>query len=155
MKKYRVETTVGIFVVVGLFCVGYLAVKLGDVALLGHDSYRLYAKFTSVSGLRTGNTVEMLGIEVGRVEDLTMDQERQLAVVEMRINKGVKVYDDAFASIRTAGLIGDRYVRIDPGGAGEILKEGDTIRDTESPTDITDLIGKYAFGDVSGKEKPR
>ncbi len=155
MKKYKMETTVGIFVVIGLICVGYITVKLGDVTLFGHDSYRLHAKFTSVSGLRVGNTVEMLGIEVGRVEALTMDQENQLAVVEMRINKGVKVYDDAIASIRTAGLIGDRYVRIDPGGAGEILKPGDAIRETESPTDITDLIGKYAFGDVSGKEKPR
>jgi phospholipid/cholesterol/gamma-HCH transport system substrate-binding protein len=155
MKKYKMETTVGIFVVIGLICVGYITVKLGDVTLFGHDSYRLYAKFTSVSGLRVGNTVEMLGIEVGRVEALTMDQENQLAVVEMRINRGVKVFDDAFASIRTAGLIGDRYVRIDPGGAGELLKPGDAIRDTESPTDITDLIGKYSFGDVGGKENPR
>jgi phospholipid/cholesterol/gamma-HCH transport system substrate-binding protein len=155
MKKYKMETTVGIFVVIGLICVGYITVKLGDVTLFGHDSYRLYAKFTSVSGLRVGNTVEMLGIQVGRVEALTMDQENQLAVVEMRINRGVKVFDDAFASIRTAGLIGDRYVRIDPGGAGELLKPGDAIRDTESPTDITDLIGKYSFGDVGGKENPR
>ncbi|MGE5237429.1 MAG: outer membrane lipid asymmetry maintenance protein MlaD [Chloroflexota bacterium] len=155
MKKYKIETTVGVFVVIGVLCVGYLTVKLGEVPFFGHDTYRLYAKFTSVSGLRVGNTVQMLGIEVGRVDALTMDQEDQLAVVTMSVDKGVKVYKDAIASIRTAGLIGDRYVRIDPGGAEQLLKPGDTIRDTEAPTDITDLIGKYAFGDLSKKDESR
>jgi phospholipid/cholesterol/gamma-HCH transport system substrate-binding protein len=149
MKKYAMETAVGIFVVIGLFCVGYMTVKLGNVGLLGDDSYSLFARFTSVSGLRTGSSIQMLGIEIGRVDKLTMDQENQLAVVEFRINKGIKIYDDAIASIRTEGLIGDRYVSIDPGGGtDELLQPGGTITETESPTDIQDLISKYAFGDV-------
>ena len=116
MKKYAMETAVGIFVVIGLFCVGYMTVKLGNVGLLGDDSYSLLARFTSVSGLRAGSSIQMLGIEIGRVDKLAMDQENQLAVVEFRINKGIRIYDDAIASIRTEGLIGDRYVSIDPCG---------------------------------------
>jgi phospholipid/cholesterol/gamma-HCH transport system substrate-binding protein len=149
MKKYAMETAVGIFVVIGLFCVGYMTVKLGNVGLLGDDSYSLFARFTSVSGLRTGSSIQMLGIEIGRVDKLTMDQENQMALVEFRINKGIKVYDDAIASIKTEGLIGDRYVSIDPGGGtDELLQPGGTITETESPTDIQELISKYAFGDV-------
>ena len=78
----------------------------------------------------------------------SQDQEDQVAVVELKIKKGIKIYDDAIASIKTAGLIGDRFVSIDPGGSGELLKPGDTIAETESPIDIGELIGKYAFGDV-------
>jgi phospholipid/cholesterol/gamma-HCH transport system substrate-binding protein len=149
MKKYAMETAVGIFVVIGLFCVGYMTVKLGNVSLLGDDTYSLFARFTSVSGLRTGSSIQMLGIEIGRVDKFTMDQENQMAVVEFRINKGIKIYDDAIASIKTEGLIGDRYVSIDPGGgADELLQPGGTITETESPTDIQELISKYAFGDV-------
>jgi len=149
MKKYAMETAVGIFVVIGLFCVGFMTVKLGNVGLLGDDSYSLFARFTSVSGLRTGSAIQMHGIEIGRVEKLTMDQENQMARVEFRINKGIKVYDDAIASIKTEGLIGDRYVSIDPGGGtDELLQPGGTITETESPTDIQELISKYAFGDV-------
>jgi phospholipid/cholesterol/gamma-HCH transport system substrate-binding protein len=149
MKKYAMETAVGIFVVIGLFCVGYMTVKLGNIGLLGDDSYSLFARFTSVSGLRTGSAIQMLGIEIGRVDTLTMDQENQMAVAEFRINKGIKIYDDAIASIKTEGLIGDRYVSIDPGGGtDELLQPGGTITETESPTDIQELISKYAFGDV-------
>jgi phospholipid/cholesterol/gamma-HCH transport system substrate-binding protein len=148
MKRYAMETAIGIFVLVGLFCVGYMTVKLGKVSLFGDTSYPLVARFTSVSGLRVGSSVTMFGIEVGRVERLTMDQDKQMALVELRIERGVKIYDDAIASIRTEGLIGDRYVSIDPGGGGDVLKPGGTIIETQPPVDINELIGKYAFGDV-------
>ena len=152
MKKYSMETTVGVFVVVGLICVGYMTVKLGKLNLWGGEYYRLSAKFTSVAGLRANSAVEMFGIEVGRIERLDMDQTDQMAVAVMKIRKDAKIYDDAIASVRTSGLIGDRYISISPGGSDELLKPGSTIRDTESPTEITELIGKYAFGDV---EKPK
>lgn len=148
MKKYTHETIVGIFVIIGLLCVTYLAVKLGNVSFLGDDSYSMYARFNSVSGLRVGNSVEMLGLEIGRVAGFKMDQEEQIAVVEMRIDKDIKIYDDAIASIRTSGLIGDSYINLDAGGAGDLLEDGDTIIETESPIDIIELISKYAFGDV-------
>jgi phospholipid/cholesterol/gamma-HCH transport system substrate-binding protein len=148
MKKYAMETTVGIFLVFGLLCIGYMAVKLGHVSLLGDDAYSLFARFTTVSGLRAGSPVNMLGIEVGRVGRLTMDQKDQKAVVEIRIQKDIKVYDDAIVSIKTEGLIGDMFLSIDPGGAGKLLGPGGTITETQPAVDIVDLIGKYAFGEV-------
>ena len=152
MKKYAMETTVGIFVVIGLLCIGYMTVKLGNLGFLGEKTYQLFANFTSVQGLRDGSSVEMFGIDIGRVEKLALDQKRQLAEVEIRVKKGIKIYDDAIASIKTEGLIGDRYVSIDPGGASEkLLQPGGVIIQTESPTDIQELISKYAFGNVEKK----
>jgi len=148
MQKYSKETVVGIFVLIGLLCIGYMTVKLGDVGLFEDDTYLLTARFSKVTGLRSGSAVNMLGLEVGRVGKMAMDQDKQQAVVDLRINKGVKVYDDAIASIKTEGLIGDRYVSIDAGGSGDLLKAGDAIIETQSPTDIMDLVSKYAFGDV-------
>jgi phospholipid/cholesterol/gamma-HCH transport system substrate-binding protein len=101
-----------------------------------------------VTGLRVGNPVNMLGIEIGRVARFTLDQEKLFAIVALDLNKDIKVYSDAIASIKTAGLIGDRYISIDPGGSGDLLQPGDTIEETESPVDLTELIGKYAFGSV-------
>ena len=147
------ETIVGIFVAIGLLCVGYMTVKLGKVSLFGDDYYSLYARFTSVSGLRVGNPIEIDGIEVGRVEQMRIDQEKQMAVVELKIKKGINVYDDASVSIKTAGLIGDKFIKIDPGGAGGILKPGGSITETTSALDIEDLISKYAFGDIKKDDK--
>jgi len=149
MKKYSMESVVGIFVVIGLLCVGYMTVKLGKVSLFGDENYTLYAGFGSVSGLRVDSPVEINGIEVGKVKQLIMDQEKQAALVELRIRKGTKVYNDAIASIKTSGLIGDKFIKIEPGGSGEILKPGGRIIDTTPPVDIEELIGKYIFGDVS------
>lgn len=148
MQKYTMETTVGIFLVLGFLCIGYMTVKLGHVSLLGDDAYSLFARFTSVTGLRAGSLVYISGIDVGRVGQLTMDQEKQKAVVEIRIRTGIKIYDDAIACIKTEGLIGDRYLSIDSGGAGTLLKPGGTITETQPAVDITDLISKYAFGEV-------
>jgi phospholipid/cholesterol/gamma-HCH transport system substrate-binding protein len=148
MKKYSMETTVGIFLVFALLCIGYMTVKLGHVSLLGDNTYSLFARFTTVSGLRAGSPVDMLGIEVGRVGRLTMDQKDQKVVVEIRIQKDIKVYDDALASIKVEGLIGDMFLSIEPGGAGKLLGPGGTITETQPAVDIVDLIGKYAFGEV-------
>jgi phospholipid/cholesterol/gamma-HCH transport system substrate-binding protein len=148
MKKYTVETTVGIFLVFGLLCVGYMTVKLGHVSLMGEDAYSLFARFTTVSGLRVGSPVNMLGIGVGRVGRLTMDQKDQKAVVEIKIQKGIKVYDDAIVSIKTEGLIGDMFLNLSPGGSGKLLEPGGTITETQPALDLVDLVGKYAFGEV-------
>ena len=153
MKKYSLETIVGIFVVIGLLCIGYMTIKFGKLGMFGGDYYILYARFTSVSGLRVDSPVEMEGIEVGRVEQLIIDQDKQLAVLKLRIQKDIRVYEDAIASIKTAGLIGDKLVKIDPGGGGDILKPGGTITETNSPVEIEDLISKYAFGDLKKEDK--
>ncbi|MEN6374282.1 MAG: outer membrane lipid asymmetry maintenance protein MlaD [Smithella sp.] len=156
MKKYAMETVVGIFVVFGLLCMGYMTVKLGKIDFLRSDSYSLIAKFTTVAGLRIGSPVNILGIEVGQVENITMDQEDLKAVVKIRLKKGIKIYDDAIASIKTEGLIGDKYLSIDPGGGGDLLANNGVITETQAAVDIEQLISKYAFGEVKkGKEKEK
>jgi phospholipid/cholesterol/gamma-HCH transport system substrate-binding protein len=146
MEKYARETTVGIFMVVGLICVAYMTIKLGHVSFLGENTYPLYAPFTTVSGLRVDAPVDMYGIQIGRVERITINQKDQMAVVELRIQKGIQVYDDAIASIKTEGLIGDEYISLSPGGAGAQLKPGGTITQTQPAVDLYDLISKYIFG---------
>lgn len=148
MKKYSHETIVGVFVVLGLIGIYVMAVKLGNVTLVGEDTNTFYAPFSTVSGLRVGNSVEMLGMEIGRVADFRMDQEKQQAIVTLEVDKEIEIFDDAIVSIKTAGLIGDKYINLDPGGGGDPLADGDTIIETESPIDLNDLISKYAFGDV-------
>jgi phospholipid/cholesterol/gamma-HCH transport system substrate-binding protein len=148
MKKYAVETTVGIFLVFGLLCVGYMTLKLGHVSVFGDNDYSLFARFTTVSGLRVGSPVNMLGIKVGRVGRLIMDQKDQKAVVEIRIQKDIKVFDDAIVSIKSEGLIGDMFLSIGPGGSGKLLGPGGIITETQPAVDLVDLVGKYAFGEV-------
>jgi phospholipid/cholesterol/gamma-HCH transport system substrate-binding protein len=153
MKKYSKETVVGIFVVIGLFCIAYMTVKLGNVGFLGENTYTLTAKFSTVTGLRVGNPINMLGMEIGRVAKFEMDQEDQVAIVTLEVNKGIDIYDDAIASIKTEGLIGDKFISIDAGGGGDLLANGDSITETESPTDIMELVSKYAFGGVDEEEE--
>ena len=153
MKKYSIETVVGIFVVIGLLCVAYMTVKLGKVSLFGDNYYSLYARFDSVSGLREGSPIEIDGIEVGRVARMALDQAKQSALITLKLRKDVKVYADASAEIKTSGLIGDKFVKIDPGGGGELLKPSGTIINTTAPTDIEDLISKYVFGDIKKDDK--
>ncbi len=95
----------------------------------------------------------MLGIQIGRVQRFTLDQKDLVAVADLKIRHDIKIYDDAIASVKTSGLIGDRYIEIDPGGLDELLKSGDTITQTEPPIDIEELIGKYIFGSAEDKEK--
>ena len=149
MKKYAIETAVGIFVAVGILCVAYMTVELGHVSFLCQNTYTLYAPFVSVGGLKDGAPVDVFGIEVGRVTRITLNQKDQMAVVKLRIHKGVDIYDDAVASIRTEGLIGDEYISISPGGAGALLKPGGIITQTHPAINLYDVISKYIFGGVN------
>jgi phospholipid/cholesterol/gamma-HCH transport system substrate-binding protein len=155
MKKYSMETIVGIFVAAGLLCVGYMAVKLGNLSLFGEDSLVLYARFSSVSGLKVGSPIEIFGIQVGSVQKIEMDPEKEMAIVKMGIKKGIKVYEDASASVKTAGLIGDKFIKVDPGGSADLLKPGGVITETSSALDIEDVIGRYAFGGVKDKDEKK
>lgn len=148
MKKIPAETIVGIFVVIGLLSVGYMTLKLGKLDLIGGKYYDLKARFSSISGLKPGAPVEMLGIQIGLVKEFTMDQENQVAIVEMKIRRDIKIYHDAIAAIKTSGLIGDRYINIDAGGAEDVMEPGTTIRDTVPPVDIEELISKFVFGGI-------
>lgn len=152
MKKFAHETLVGLFVLAGLLCTIYLSVNLGDMRVFGiQNDYLIKARFNSVQGLTEGSRVSIAGVKVGQIETITLDPEAYVAFVDMRIDKGVLLYDDAIASIRTNGLIGDRYILISPGGSGIELEPGETIVDTESAIDLESLISKMAFGDVEEK----
>jgi phospholipid/cholesterol/gamma-HCH transport system substrate-binding protein len=148
MRKIPAETIVGIFVVIGLLSVGYMTLKLGKLDLLGGKYYNLKAHFSSISGLKPGAPVEMLGIQIGQVKKFTMDQEDQVAIVEMKIRSDIKIYQDAIAAIKTSGLIGDKYINIDAGGSEDVMEPGTTIRDTLPPVDIEELISKFVFGGI-------
>jgi phospholipid/cholesterol/gamma-HCH transport system substrate-binding protein len=124
-----------------------LTVKLGKMEIVG-DGYTLHAQFTSVSGLRAGAEVEIAGVRVGRVASIALDESSPNANIILRMQPGIAVYDDAIASIKTSGLIGDKYVNISPGGGGDPLKDGGTIADTEPDVDLMTLISKYVFGGV-------
>jgi phospholipid/cholesterol/gamma-HCH transport system substrate-binding protein len=148
MKKYALETYVGIFVLIGLICVAYLTVKLGKFEVVGGDYYVLKARFASVSGLKTGSSVEMAGVQIGTVDRIRIHAELQVAEVELKIRRDITLSEDTIASIKTNGLIGDKYVRMMPGGSEEILGDGDRIMETESAIDLEELISQYIFGKV-------
>ncbi len=148
MKRSSIETSVGIFVLIGIICVGYLTIRIGKIEWLGKDSYTIYARFESISGLKPGAQVEIAGIQVGTVNSISLDQERQIALVEMKIKKDVVLGDDVIASVKTAGMIGDKYIKISPGGSDIVLEPGEMITTTEPSVDLEELISKYIFGDV-------
>ena len=148
MRNKSADILAGIFVIIGLVCMGYLAIKMGQMEVLGNDGYTVYARFTSIAGLRSGADIEIAGVRVGRVTGIGLDQNRDMALVSLRINSGVELYDDALASVRTSGLIGDKYILLSPGGSGDPLKDGDEISDTESALDLESMIGKFIFGKV-------
>ena len=147
MKKTSIETWVGIFVLVGLVCVGYLTIKLGKMELVGDNNYPIYARFQSVSGLKKGSQVEIAGVKVGMIDSISLDKDKR-AIVKMKIDKGLVLTDDVIASVKTAGIIGDKYIKISPGGSDTLLKPGEMITETESALDLEELVSKFVFGGV-------
>lgn len=145
MKKFNLEIVVGLFMVAGFVCFAWLSIKLGDIDLLGSDRYEVTARFGSVSGLKQGAVVEIAGVKVGGVEDILLNRETYEAVVTMRIKRNVDLQEDSIASIRTSGIIGDRYVNISPGGSPELIQDGGTIFETESAISLEELVSKYIF----------
>ncbi len=139
---------VGIFMLIGIACVGYLTVQLGKMQWLGDDFYALDARFKSAAGLKTGSQVEIAGVQVGQVGSIQFDPKRQMALVQLKIQKNIVLTDDVIASVKTSGLIGDRYIKLTPGGSDLVLKPGDQITETESAIDFEELISKYVFGKV-------
>jgi phospholipid/cholesterol/gamma-HCH transport system substrate-binding protein len=148
MKKSSIETSVGIFIFIGIICVGYLTIHLGKMDWIGNNHYTVYARFISVSGLKAGASVEMAGVQIGTIDTISLDHEKKIAEVALNIQNDVELEEDVIASIKTAGLIGDKYIMISPGGSLEMLKPGDLITETESAVDLEDLISKYLFGDA-------
>lgn len=143
------EIAVGIFVLLGLICVAYLTIKLGRMEIIADKGYQLSARFNSVSGLRVGADIELAGVPIGRVAAIQVDAGKAQAIVSLSFkDANMRLPEDTIASIKTSGLIGDKYVNIAPGGSDSMLTNGSELNETESAVDLESLIGKYAFGGV-------
>ena len=148
MGNSRMEITVGVFLVMGFLALGWLAMQLGEVSwLTGAKSYTLNAEFNNISGVKLGADIQISGVTVGKVRQLRLNEDN-LAMVAMQIDKGVKVPVDSIASVKSQGIIGDKFIQITLGGDETLYQPGETIVDTESAVDLESLISKFAFGQV-------
>jgi phospholipid/cholesterol/gamma-HCH transport system substrate-binding protein len=149
-RTFTAEFWVGLFALITLICTAWLSVGLAGIPLLGSNTYVVYAEFDNISGLKKGASVEIAGVPIGEVSKIELNDPS--ALISLKINKDIKIKDDDIASIRTKGLIGDRYVRISRGASDTFIKEGQTIFETESIVDIEDLLGKVIHGMNSDEE---
>jgi len=151
LKKIDLEIVVGLFVIAGLACLAYLAIRLGGLEVFGGGHYELKARFAETGGLKTGSNVVIAGVQVGRVKSIALDDYRALVV--LAISNGTQIQEDAIASVRTRGLIGEKFIEISPGGSDTILKPGDPIRETQPAVDLETLISKYIFTANPGEKE--
>ncbi|CAN5756380.1 outer membrane lipid asymmetry maintenance protein MlaD [soil metagenome] len=156
MKKTNLELSVGIFVLLGLAAVVYLTIKLGTGSLIGGDTYLVEARFANAGGLHPGSNVQLAGVTVGRVDAIRINPSDYSAIATFRVYSKLQLPTDSMASIKTTGLIGDKYVSLSPGADETFLTPGTRITMTESAVDLESLIGKMAFGSVdkTNSEKP-
>jgi len=145
MKKINTELVVGLFMIAGFLAFVYLSTQMGEFSVFSLErNYRIIAEFDNVTGLKVGAGIEIAGVNVGKVSSITLGED-DLAKVTMLVNREVKITNDAIASIRTQGLIGDKYIKITPGADEAMLQDGEVIFDTESSIDIEELVSKYIF----------
>jgi phospholipid/cholesterol/gamma-HCH transport system substrate-binding protein len=141
-----VEVAVGLFVLFGIACLGYISLYMGEMPILGSKAYPVLARFDSVGGLVKGASVEIGGVPIGRVDRISLVNYRPEVV--MRIQPSVQLQDDAIASIRTKGIVGETFVAITPGGSPKIVPSGGTLRQTESAVDLEQLISTFIHGKI-------
>ena len=149
---YASRTTqfiVGIFGIVGIAALSVLAFTLGRIPLVAPAHYDLAADFDNVSGLKVNDGVQIAGVRVGKVASIVLMQKSGRARATLQIHDGVAIDDDAIASIKTSGIIGDKFVAISLGG-GDPLKDGGTITHTESSFILEDAIGQLINGGGKG-----
>ncbi len=146
--KNGIEFLVGLFMIAGFAAFGYLALQLGEVSLFSNSkTYTITAQFDNISGVKKGSSLQVAGVVVGQVSRIWLDED-DVANVALQIRNDVKISNDTMASVKSQGLIGDKYIALSPGGEEELFKEGDILTDTESAVDIESLISKFAFGGV-------
>jgi phospholipid/cholesterol/gamma-HCH transport system substrate-binding protein len=145
MKRINLEMIVGLFLLAGFASFSWIAVKMGDLDLFKNETYPVTARFLSISGLKEGSTIELAGVTVGKVRSIELDPGEYEAIVHLDIDKSVQLQDDSIASIRTAGIIGDKFIKLTPGGSEIYLEAGDEIEETESAISLEELVSKYIF----------
>ena len=148
-ERKRLEFGVGLFLIIGVFCLGYLSLTLGNLNI-GKGRYEVNAVFSTVSGLKTKAQIMMAGVSIGEVKRLQLKDGH--AEVTMSINKSVKLEEDSIAGIKTMGIIGDKYISIAPGASDIYIQNGGIIRDTQPPLDIESLISQFVFGSMETKK---
>jgi len=153
MKNPKLELSVGLFVLLGIAAIAYLTIQVGTGSVVGGDTYLLEARFTNAGGIHPGSSVMVAGVTVGRVETVRMEQADYSAIIMMRLLSGLQLPTDSMASIKTTGLIGDKFVSLSPGADETPMKPGERITLTESAVDLESLIGKMAFGSVDKADK--
>ncbi len=153
MNSKKIDFSVGLFVLVGLAAIVYMAVQIGGARFFGSDSQNVTAIFTNIGGLSSGSNITIAGVKIGTVGPITLNPETLKAEIELRIDKDIELFDDATAAIKTNGLIGDKYIAIYPGTPGVGFPLDGPIVDTEPAIDIEGLISRFAFGSVSKDEK--
>ncbi len=153
----KVNIAVGLFMILGIICLGYLTVSFGEVDLFGNNTYEVTTIFSDVTGLKANTVVEMQGIDIGRVEDIRFkDQKTYKVIVTLNIDRDIDLpTPGTVASIKTKGLLGEKYLSVSPGfGRQNIPKDGTgKIRQTKSPLIIEDMISKFMFGQAEEKGK--
>jgi phospholipid/cholesterol/gamma-HCH transport system substrate-binding protein len=147
MERSKLDLWVGLFVCAGIAALLILALKVGNMGSvgIGSDSYKLYANFDNVGGLKPRAPVKSAGVVVGRVARIAFDNERFNARVEMSIDNDFKFPKDTNASILTSGLLGEQYIGLDAGGDTANLANGDTIKLTQSAVVLEKLIGQFLY----------
>ena len=154
MKKHKVEFLVGLFVLLALASLAWLTLRVGSGSLPSGETYLIESRFTNAGGLHAGSSVLLSGVTVGRVEEIRMEPSDYSAIVTLRLLSTLRLPSDSMASIKTSGLIGDKFVALSPGAEEDYLSPGARITMTESAVDLESLIGKMAFGAVDkGAEK--
>jgi phospholipid/cholesterol/gamma-HCH transport system substrate-binding protein len=146
MKKIDLELAVGLFIIAGILCLGYLSIKLGRMEIMGERGYEIYGVFSNIGGLKVGSSIEIAGVNVGRVKSIVLDDFQ--ARVVLNFPKDLPIQEDAIASIKTRGLIGEKYIEISPGGSERVIKPGGRIRETQPAVDMEELISKFVFGKI-------
>ncbi len=153
MERTTVDLWVGAFVVAGIAALVVLALKVGNLSTYNvSETYQLQAYFTNVGGLKPTASVRSAGVLVGRVTEIKLDTERYEARVTMSVDKRYQFPRDTFANIQTAGLLGENYIGLMPGGDSAMLKNGEIFKQTQSAMVLEDLISKFIYG-TSEKSK--
>ena len=148
--SWTTKLIVGLFALAGIVALAILSLRLGKIELFNNKGYVIYANFDNISGLKVGDQVEIAGVQVGKVISISLKDYR--ARVGMRINDGVHIDTDAIASIKTSGIIGDKYVSVSLGGGEHDLADGGVIRRTQSAFVLEDAIGQLING--TGSSSP-
>lgn len=138
--SWTTKLIVGLFALAGIVALAILSLRLGKIELFNSNGYVIYANFDNISGLKAGDQVEIAGVQVGKVIAISLKDYR--AHVSLRINQGVQVDTEAIASIKTSGIIGDKYVSVSLGGGEHDLADDGVIRRTQSAFVLEDAIGQ-------------